>query len=106
MFNTERKIIYNTKESELIDITDYRRNKKISKKKGKILMLLSDNELHSIEEINEFIYGKSNKNNIYWKNKIIVLMFRLKKRIKNFKEIKINNKRGIGYMMKGDIYII
>lgn len=115
------KIIYNCKKRKLIDVTDYRRNKRLSKNLSKIMMLLSDNEIHSIEEINEFLYGKNQreicvigykftktdyKKDEFVDDKVIIrLIYRLKKKIKNFKEIEIKNKRGIGYYLKGDVYI-
>lgn len=88
----------------------YRIPKTLGEKQGKLLMFLSDNEIHLYDDIYKFIYNngdslrnEGNKN--INKTKIRTLVSKLKKRISNFKEIEIKSRNGIGYYMKGDIYI-
>lgn len=111
------KIIYDSKKRILHYETEdkRRRKKKLSINEGKLLMLLSDNQLHLYKEVDEFIYGNSETikkvtiNGIRhiraYKSRTGTLLCRLKKRIKYFNELEIKNKISIGYYMKGDMYI-
>lgn len=59
------RYVYNSNKRELRDLLYYNkaggkqthRPKKLSKREGKLLMLLSDGESHTYEEICEFVYG-------------------------------------------------
>ena len=59
------RYVYNSNKRELRDLLYYNkaggkqthRPKKLSKREGKLLMLLSDGESHTYEEMCEFVYG-------------------------------------------------
>ena len=111
---------YRTKDRRLYDNKNIVR---LSKREGQLLALLSDNEMHNIEEINKFIYGKiqqeisvirkgymfgktTYERNKYIDNQVIItLVYRLRKKLKDFNDIKIKKRNEIGYMMKGDVFI-
>ncbi len=75
------RYVYNAKERELRDLLYYNkaggkqthRPRHLSKREGRLLMLLSDGENHTYEEICEFLYGYEvvNYKNTKDKKKII-----------------------------------
>jgi DNA-binding response OmpR family regulator len=83
VYNIERRIVYDKKNS-------FRPKKKLTKKQGKILELFRDNKTHSYEEIMEKVYElKVDKVTESERIKIRTIISRLRKVIKNYKEIEI-----------------
>lgn len=102
----ECRFIYYSSKRILVDAwkrkrAGWHRTVKLTRLEGKLLMLLSDNEFHRYEEIEEYLYNDSG----IGKYREIRVMARLKKKIKNYREIKINTRVKLGYYLKGNIYI-
>lgn len=113
------RYVYNSNKRELRDLLYYNkadgkqthRPKKLSKREGKLLMLLSDGENHTYEEICEFLWGLEivTYRNTKGKVKIIdrstamsrvrVVACRLLKKIKIF-EIHLKYRWGIGIRLE------
>ena len=100
------RYVYNAKERELRDLWErkkkgWHRRVSLTRLESKLLMLLSDNELHRYEEIEEYLYNDSGIGNY----REMRIMPRLKKKLKNYREIKIKTRVKLGYYLKGNIYI-
>jgi hypothetical protein len=104
VYNIERRIVYDKKNS-------FRPKKKLTKKQGKILELFRDNKKHNYEEIMEKVYNlqvdEATENE---KIKIRTMISKLRKNIRNYKEIEIlrsnENKKLYGlFQMKGEVWL-
>lgn len=77
----------------------------LTKLESRLLMLLSDNEMHNYIDINKYVfkvfYKKIGKQD---KRRIITLACRLNKKMKKIK-IKVINKFKIGYCIEEEIYL-
>lgn len=104
------RIIYDSRERLLYDedegkrIQEGKRTVRLSNCQGKLLMLLSDNEMHLNDELYKFIYDDISIGRIK-EIRFYVYIYRFKKTIEDFKELKIENRFQKGYYMKGDLYI-
>ena len=114
------RYVYNSNRRELRDLLYYNkggmkqthRPKKLSKREGRLLMLLSDGESHTYEEMCEFLYGlevvtcrtvKGKKKIIDRKtaqNRIRVIASRMMRKIRTF-EIRMIYRIDIGLKMTG-----
>lgn len=114
------RYVYNAKERELRDLLYYNkaggkqthRPKNLSKREGKLLMLLSDGENHTYEEMCEFLYGlevvtcrtvKGKKKIIDRKtaqNRIRVVASRMMRKIRTF-EMQMLYRVDIGIKLTG-----
>ena len=85
------KIVYNINKRIVYDKTNkFRPKKKLTKTQGKILELLQDNETHTYEEIMEKVYElKVDEVTENEKIKIRTMISKLRKVIRNYKEIEI-----------------
>lgn len=109
------RYVYDSNKRELRDLLYYNkadgkpthRPRKLSKREGKLLMLLSDGENHTYEEMCEFLYGLEvvtcrtarGKTKIIdrktAKDRIRVVASRMSRKIKNF-EIHLKHRWNIG----------
>lgn len=71
---------------------------KLSENESRLFMLLSDNEVHSIKEIEEFLYKK-----ICSRNAIGQIILRL--RLKIEPDIYVQSKFQYGYYIEDEIYL-
>lgn len=120
----KKKIIYDSKKRIVYDNSNNLRKKYLSENEGRLLVLLGSGGIYNFEDINRFLYGKNTivadfikeemiscsyrdiqKNEEITNNQIRMLIQRVKKKILNFKELTIKNRNGIGYYLKGDLYI-
>ena len=105
IYDINKKIVYEKGNS-------FRPKRTLTKKQGLLLQLLSDNKYHNYEEIMKKVYNlEVEESTEQEKIKIRTLMSRLRKKIKNYKEIDIlrNNERtdqALGrYKMKGAVWL-
>lgn len=114
------RYVYNSNKRELRDLLYYNktgekqthRPRKLSKREGKLLMLLSDGENHTYEEMCEFLYGYEvvNCRNVKGKKKIIdrktaqnrirVVACRMMRKIRTF-EMRMIYRIDIGMKIEG-----
>lgn len=106
------KIAYNISKRIVYDKTNkFRPKKKLTKKQGKILELLQDNKTHTYKEIMEKVYElKVDEVTENEKTKIKTMISRLRKNIRNYKEINIlksnEDKKMYGsFRMKGAVWL-
>lgn len=86
----------------ILNVRNYKLDKyNLSKQNLRLLLLLSDNNFHSKEEIDEFIEGYFAEGRC--KNRPTTAVGRLKKKIT---ELEIVSKNGFGYKLLTEIKII
>lgn len=103
----ECRFIFNSGKRELRDVWERRkkgwhRKVKLTLLERKLLMLLSDNEFHRYEEMEEYLYEERDIGSY---TRLTRIMSRLKKKLKNYREIEIKTRIKLGYNLKGKIYI-
>lgn len=103
-------IIYNVKERIVYDSENKLRPKrKLSITEGKLLMLLSDNALHTHKDMLKYIKRvEDEKIEFILKRKpcyIHMILSRLRRKIRNYTEIKIETRNTIGVYMKGELWL-
>ena len=101
------RYVYNAKKRELRDLWERRkkgwhRKVGLTRLESKLLMLLSDNEFHRYEEMEEYLYEGRDIGSY---TRLMRIMSRLKKKLKNYREIEIKTRIKLGYNLEGKIYI-